>query len=218
MPIKFAHLALIAAALVIISVTGWLLGDQLLPGGASAALDPVELLSASSKDPAVNRDTKSNRIKSAASQANDAELEAISQSLETARNYLSYPITGIARRAAPAKPVKLSRLPLDDAQIASIKKRLKLTAAQEKLWPPVETALRGVILQVYEFQKRSKHGDDSFDASSPEIQKLKKAANALMATLRGEQKNEILLLAQMAGLGSFISELPSRPIAEERDS
>ena len=34
---------------------------------------------------------------------------------------------------------------LNDAQIASIKQRLKLTAEQERMWPAVEAALRKIV-------------------------------------------------------------------------
>jgi hypothetical protein len=34
---------------------------------------------------------------------------------------------------------------LNDAQIASLKQRLKLTAEQERMWPAVEAALRKIV-------------------------------------------------------------------------
>ncbi len=83
-------------------------------------------------------------------------------------------------------------------QIAEIKQRLKLTAAQEKYWPPMETALREAMVQFYDYQKRSKKsGDETFDTNSAAVTRLKDTSRALFAQLRNDQKNEIMMLARI---------------------
>src|SRR5205823_4752025 len=47
------------------------------------------------------------------------------------------------RRAEPHRPAN-PRTVLNDAQIASIKERLHLTPSQERMWPAVAAALRGL--------------------------------------------------------------------------
>ena len=123
-----------------------------------------------------------------------------------------FPVT--LPRSVTARSEKPSRLFLNDTQIAGIKKRLNLTAAQQKYWPPVESAMREVTLQIEDYQKRLKKRDDSFDTNSDAIQRLKVATRALYAQLTGQQKNDISLLVRMAGLGPAFAELTGKAVAK----
>ena len=91
---------------------------------------------------------------------------------------------------------------LRDNQIATIKERLKLTASQEAYWPAVETALRGVLREVYEAKKR---GGANIDANNAEVQKLKYEAMPLLLQMREEQKREVRQLAHVIGLADVAS-------------
>jgi hypothetical protein len=124
-----------------------------------------------------------------------------------ARAELSSP----APRPKPSpKAEKLLPPLLDDMQIAGIKQRLDLTEIQQRYWPPVEKALRGLTEQVLNYQKRiRKSRDDSFDTESAEIKQLKSAARPFLAQLRDDQRSDVLMLANMAGLGPVVSELAS---------
>jgi hypothetical protein len=96
---------------------------------------------------------------------------------------------------APAKP-KADNHILNDAQIASIKVRLKLTPDQQRYWPGVENALRGIAYKI------NKSGGKlaSIDADGPEVQQLKSAAIPLIMMFSEQQKNEVRQLVQVMGL------------------
>lgn len=101
---------------------------------------------------------------------------------------------------------------LNDAQIASIKQRLHLTADQESMWPAVEAALRNVAYA----RARDAHRPGaaanaaqlaSADPDSVEVQGLKSAAVPLIMSFSDEQKQEVRSLAHVMGLDKLASEL-----------
>jgi hypothetical protein len=96
---------------------------------------------------------------------------------------------------APARPKPDTHI-LNDAQIASIKARLKLTPDQQRYWPGVEAALRGIAYKI------NKSGGKlaSVDADGPEVQQLKSAAIPLIMMFSEQQKNEVRQLVQVMGL------------------
>jgi len=102
-----------------------------------------------------------------------------------------------AAKPAPQKTYAL----LSDVQIAGIKERLKLSAAQESYWPPVETALRAVARKIHaKRQSDPNAGGMPIDPDSTEVQQLKSAAMPLLFQLREDQKNEVRQLARIIGL------------------
>jgi hypothetical protein len=91
---------------------------------------------------------------------------------------------------------------LNDAQIASIKSRLRLTPEQREMWPAVEVALRDLS-----FDKKSGDGGrkvtayaNSIDPTSSEVQRLKSVAFPLIMSFSDEQKRELRIIAHVAGL------------------
>ena len=96
----------------------------------------------------------------------------------------------------PAAKPKPDNHILNDAQIASIKARLKLTPDQQRYWPGVEAALRGIAYKI------NKSGGKlaSIDAEGPEVQQLKNAAIPLIMMFSEQQKNEVRQLVQVMGL------------------
>lgn len=202
MAIRTTYLLLTCCAGGLAAFGGWWLGDQLFFQSASASLTKDEA-AVTAQYPASNRDIKKDRSIVAAP-APAADPGPISQALATANAYLSAP----PPRVAAPKPEKPSRLLLSDMQIAGIKQRLKLTAAQEKYWPPMEAALREAMVQFYDYQKRSKKsGDETFDTNGAAVTRLKDTSRALFAQLRTDQKNEIMMLARISGLSSVVSEV-----------
>ncbi|MEH2510323.1 hypothetical protein V1291_001677 [Nitrobacteraceae bacterium AZCC 1564] len=198
MAIRTTYLLLICCAGGLAALGGWRLGDQLFFQSASASLTKDET-EVTAQYPVSNRDVKADR----AIVAVPVDPGPVSQTLATANAYLSAP----PPRAPAPKPEKPSRLLLSDMQIAGIKQRLKLTAAQEKYWSPMEAALREVMVQIYDYQKRAKKsGGEAFDTENASVARLKDASRALFAQLRADQKNEIMMLARIAGLSSFVSE------------
>lgn len=189
---------------IIAGVGGWLLGEQFFQRASASLTQNDETFE--ERYPASNAMMKQDRIIAAV--APPPLPDAVPNDMyETARAWMSAPIT-LPRTAATAKPEKPSRLFLNDSQIAGIKKRLNLTPAQQKYWPPVETAMREVTLQIEDYQRRMKRSrDDTFDTDSAAINRLKTATRALYTQLTGTQKNDIALLVRMAGLGPAFAEL-----------
>lgn len=103
-------------------------------------------------------------------------------------------------RPAQPKPAVL----FNDAQLASIKARLRLTRDQAQHWPQVEQALRAISWRLASQQgaKRVVQGNQAalIDPNSPEVAQLKSAAFPLIMSLREEQKQEVRQLAHTMGL------------------
>lgn len=99
---------------------------------------------------------------------------------------------------------------LNDAQIASIKARLHLSADQERMWPAVEAALRNVAYAKAREAAQRRGGAPaavaSLDPDSAAVQGLKSAAVPLIMSFNDEQKNEVRSLAHVMGLDKLASE------------
>ncbi len=126
--------------------------------------------------------------------------EPASLALATARQTLLTPPTD--RWIGKPPPPKPTTVLLDDKQIASIKQRLRLTAAQEKYWPPVERALKDLVLMLHEQRRRPV---ETLDPENETVKRLLAAAGPFLKQLRPDQKNEIQSLARMAGLSGAIA-------------
>lgn len=201
---------------------GWYAGNELFVSGEPAAEDSVQDIAEAAANvsvlvktlPSANRDGKQDK----ANAENDAALRGPLSS------YADNPPPSVVAMPPPMRPndvlkgAKPSRAYLNDTQIAGIKSRLKLSRAQEKYWPPVETSLRGVIAQISDYQARAKRSRDAtFDTDSADIQQLKSSAKALYAQLRGDQKSEVITLATMAGMGPIVTAAldPPKPVVRE---
>jgi hypothetical protein len=108
--------------------------------------------------------------------------------------------------AAPApkpKPPR-SNAVLNDAQIASIKRRLNLTPDQERYWPAVEAELRKM-----EYAKRTAGGSRtaSVDMSKVNVEGLKSAGYPLVMSFSDDQRRELKSLAHLLGLESVMAGL-----------
>ena len=95
-------------------------------------------------------------------------------------------------------PTEKSRAPvrsasfLSDAQISIIKGRLNLLPHQERYWPAVESALRGIFL------RKTRDGSTSLDSGS--VQRLYAAARGLVSSLNMAQLREVQRLARLVGI------------------
>jgi hypothetical protein len=115
--------------------------------------------------------------------------------------------------SAPARRVtSRSSNVLNDAQIASVKQRLKLTAEQERMWPAVEAALRKIVYTKNAMNPQTRTAQPSgsptayIDPSSAEVRQLKSAALPLIMRLNDEQKREVKMLAYVMGLEAVVSQ------------
>jgi hypothetical protein len=105
----------------------------------------------------------------------------------------------------PAQAAPQSRFLFNDAQINSIKNRLKLSPDQEAYWPAVEKALRSIAHEKAPASKQAASAA-SINPNSPQVQQLKSAAIPLVMVLREEQKREVRMLAHVMGLSSVASQ------------
>jgi hypothetical protein len=117
-----------------------------------------------------------------------------------------------AESRKPAAPEKQKRaeqqkLLLDDAQIASLRTRLKLTPTQEEFWPAVEVTLRDVVRTHARKSRKAPRGVAQIDVNSPEVQQLISAAVPLIMRLSEEQKREVRALARVIGLETVAAKI-----------
>ena len=135
--------------------------------------------------------------------------QAFAASVPVAIEGLKLPEPPEPRAAAPPpKPKTVAKPPpqkpyalLSDAEIASIKDRLKLSASQETYWPAVENALRAVARKIHATRQADPTGAGAvIDPEAVEVQQLKSAAMPLLFQLREDQKREVRTLARLIGL------------------
>jgi hypothetical protein len=118
------------------------------------------------------------------------------------------PAAAPVRRPPPQaqpQPHKDSGTLFNDAQLASIKSRLKLSEYQEQYWPPVATALRAIGWRAsHEPVRKGAHAGATrlaeIDPASAEVQQLKSAAFPLIMSMNDDQKREVRMLAHVMGL------------------
>ena len=104
---------------------------------------------------------------------------------------------------AATKPAQRSNAVLNDSQIVSIKKRLALTADQERYWPAVEAELRKI-----EYRKdKSAQGTRmaQVDVSKVDVEGLKSAGFPLVMSFSDDQRRELKSLAHLLGLESAMA-------------
>lgn len=104
----------------------------------------------------------------------------------------------------PKRPTPAVTHLLDDAQIAGIKNRLRLTQTQAEHWPGVEAALREVART---HLRGRTGGTPNIDVNSPEVQRLIWAAMPLIRQLREDQKREVRQLVRVIGLSQVAAHI-----------
>ncbi|HML13878.1 MAG TPA: hypothetical protein VK456_11250 [Xanthobacteraceae bacterium] len=112
-----------------------------------------------------------------------------------------------AKPAIPAHSVTRPGAVLNDAQIASIKRRLNLTPDQERMWPSVEAALRNLNYA----KNTAPHGGHdavqavaSIDPAGTDVQNLKSAAMPLIMSFSDDQMRELQSITRVAGLDKLV--------------
>jgi hypothetical protein len=134
-----------------------------------------------------------------------AEDAAAATSQPAARPAVIKPVAAAVRH-----PTERPGFVLNDAQIASIKARLRLTADQEEMWPAVEAALRN--LAYMRAREAHRHGAPanmqlaSADSNSTDVQDLKSAAIPLIMSFNAEQKDEVRNIAHVMGLDQLANQ------------
>lgn len=124
------------------------------------------------------------------------------------------PVVVASRSIAPAperKPAPPRATLFNDAQLASIKARLKLSEYQQQYWPQVASALRAIGWRAAHEpgRKSGPHGSQTrlaeIDPDSAEVQQLKSAAFPLIMSMNEDQKREVRMLAHVMGLEQVAS-------------
>jgi len=100
-----------------------------------------------------------------------------------------------------------------EGHVARLKAVLKLTPDQERLWPPVEAALRNLVHKQREQASRNAGFALASTAPAParadldgdKLQRAAAAALPLIAVLNEQQKKSALRFARSLGLGSLAS-------------
>jgi hypothetical protein len=125
-------------------------------------------------------------------------------------------IAGVLSASAPAYASDLPGFsyeqPTTAINVARIKSVLRLTAEQERYWPPVEAALRDIARrQTHDdqagFVRRISRRVVSVVLDSAAIHRLAVAARPLIAVLSDEQMQAASGLAQEMGLGPVVAAL-----------
>jgi len=200
----------VVGVMVVGAAVAAILRRDSVPGAFNAAAVSSVAVS---RGPVANRENKKDRLVAAPVALADDPLRqafAADSPLVTPGSTVLPPI--VIPSQQPARP-KLAAPPsqknyslLSDAQIAAIKGRLNLTAAQQQNWPAVEDALRAVARKIHASrQANPAAGRPSIDPASAEVQQLKSAAMPLLFQLREDQKREVRSLARLIGLNAVAS-------------
>ena len=108
-----------------------------------------------------------------------------------------------SKPAIPAHSLTRPGAVLNDAQIASIKRRLNLTPDQERMWPSVEAALRN-LSYAKAGQQHAGQAVAQIDPNSADVQNLKSAAMPLIMSFSGDQMRELQSISRVAGLDKLV--------------
>jgi hypothetical protein len=114
-------------------------------------------------------------------------------------------VSDMQPKAAMASRTRSHAL-LDDSQIASIKKRLNLTASQERMWPAVERELRKLAYappQQPQPKGSKQKPPATYELSSSDLERLKTAAAPLIMSFNDDQRVELRTMARITGLEKF---------------
>jgi hypothetical protein len=152
-----------------------------------------------------------------AQQASAAQLPTPQATMQMASAEQASPLPAPAAKRPNIKPAvaavhnrddRAAGLMLNDAQIASIKTRLHLTADQEQMWPAVEAALRNIAYT--RSREAQRHGAPAntqvASADGVDVRDLKSAAIPLIMSFNSEQKDEVRNLAHVMGLDQLATQ------------
>jgi hypothetical protein len=103
----------------------------------------------------------------------------------------------------PKPPKPRSNAVLNESQLASIKRRLNLTAEQERYWPAIEAELRKMEYTKSQGGSRTA----SIDMSKVNVEGLKSAGFPLVMSFSDDQRRELKSLAHLLGLESVMAGL-----------
>jgi hypothetical protein len=175
-----------------------------------ASLLPPQLATASVELPAgalayAAADADEAAMPAARSESASAAPMLANRAIQPSRPASPNPANQNSANQGPASP---SNAVLNNAQIASIRERLKLTSYQIGLWPPVESALRDIAWQGHgdAGRKVASNTRGAIDPNSVPVQRLKSAAFPLIMSLSDDQKQEVRTMVRLMGLENLASQ------------
>jgi len=163
-------------------------------------MQPVAAIAPAAAAPAVKHEPKL--------EAKVAKLETKLEAKPETKPAAPRSIAAAAPQHKPAARKKDSGELFNEAQLASIKTRLKLSEYQEQYWPPVENALRaigrsmahGTPARTTAMGYASESRLAQIDPDGPEVQQLKSAAFPLIMSMNDDQKQQVRNIAHVMGL------------------
>jgi hypothetical protein len=97
-----------------------------------------------------------------------------------------------------------------DQRIAQMKATLRLTQEQERLWPPIEAAIRSIMRKNEAYEagaggvvQRVGARARALAIDAAALKRVVTASQPLLRTLDSEQRRDALILARALGLGTF---------------
>jgi hypothetical protein len=209
------HVALAGLVIAGVATAGLFVGGNLIFASPEPAAD---IATATAQFPAANRDVKTDRLPVIRTALAPDPSPADAAALSVDGNIAASDEAAVAPIKAPPLPMprppqrQTSYTLLSEVQIGALKQRLKLTAAQEPYWPPVETALRNLARRLHETRVGHSKGNAQrssppIDANSVELAQLKEAAAPLVARLQADQKRDLRMLAHIVGLEAVASQI-----------
>jgi LTXXQ motif family protein len=126
------------------------------------------------------------------------------------------------------------RAAMADAKIAAVHAGLKLTADQEKLWPPVESAVRDLV-KIKIDRAKAREAAEAADQAKPDpvtrlrdraermaataaaLKKIAEAADPLYKTLDDGQKRRLAMLTHHHGEGGWRGRFERGMMGGDRD-
>jgi hypothetical protein len=170
-----------------------------------ASLQPAQAMPVQAAAPAVKPEPKAEAKAAPEPKAAEAKPDIKHETKPAAPTRA---IAAVAPQHKPAARKKDSGELFNDAQLASIKTRLKLTDYQQQYWPPVENALRAIghAMAQNPAPRTTALGYANearlaqIDPDGPEVQQLKSAAFPLIMSMNDDQKQQVRNIAHVMGL------------------
>jgi hypothetical protein len=192
-------LAIAITAASVAAMTAYAASSVTADVGQPSAIGPAETIAIKTAPQMVNRAAKSDRV---------ALLLDSSSYTDFSPSLLAPAIASVTVAFDHGTdPSGSSSGLLNDAQIAGIGSRLRLTAQQAEYWPAVAVALRDISRRYFPSRHQHPKGVGKIDVNSAEVQRLIEAAAPLIHLLREDQKREVRQLVRIIGLESVASRI-----------
>ena len=192
-------LALSIAAAIVIAITAYAAAIVTAYVGHPSSVRPPQTVVITAEPQMANRTAKADRV---------ALLLDSPSYTDFSPSLLALAVTSATvafdRRTDPSGT---SNGLLNDAQIAAIERRLRLTPRQAEYWLPVAVALSDIGRRYFPARHQHQNVVRKIDVNSPEVRRLIETATPLILLLREDQKREVRQLVRIIGLETVASHI-----------